>query len=211
MKKIIGLIILIIVIVGVGLFVANKMGAISLFGFSKINDEVKIDKTANVVTEIKNISKFTTAYYYEELTLEEKKKNSLVNNKIGNTIASWLGKSKEGLIQDELCLIVNGKVRAGYDLSAIQQEDILINGDTLIVKLPKVVIFDVVANPSNVDIFIEDGDWSHQEIAKIQSRAKNRLEADAKKSGILETAKKSGEKQLKILFKTFGFKQVILK
>ena len=45
---------------------------IRLFGFS-FGRELKIDNTANVVEKIKSISEFTTACYYEEAVLKNRK------------------------------------------------------------------------------------------------------------------------------------------
>lgn len=171
--------------------------------------ELTIDKTANVVTEVKKISKFTTACYYEEVTLVEKKANEVTDNVAGNYLASLMG--KKSLVEDEICIIANGKVRAGYNFDKLADDAIKVTGDTLEVALPPVEIFDIVVNPSNFDIYVNDGNWSHDQVTKIQEKAKAKIEDDAKKAGIMEKAKDSGEEQLVNLFKTFGFGTVILK
>lgn len=208
MKYIIKLVVFLVVVAaaaGAFLYFNPSMNPFAdLFG-----KELKIDKTANVVTEVKKISKFTTACYYEEVTLVEKKANEAVDNTAGKYVASLLG--KKNLVEDEICIIANGKVRAGYDFEKLADDAITVSGDTLEVKLPEVEIFDIVVNPSNFDIYVNDGNWTHEQVTKIQGKAKAKIEEDAQKAGIIEKAKTSGEEQLVNLFKTFGFGTVVLK
>lgn len=190
MKKLLFIIILLGVIAG-GAYVTNNMGYLAyLSNFTK-KSEIKIDKTANVVTEIKKISKFTTAYYYEEQLQTGKKHRIIVDD-------------------DECDLIVKGKVRAGYDLESLSDSTITIKGDTLQIKLPEVQIFEATVNPSNVDVFVEKGKWSHEEYTYMIQLAQKKLIKDAKKAGILTKAEKAGKTLLTNLFKSFGFKEVVL-
>lgn len=209
MKKLLFIIILLGLIAG-GAYIANNMGYLSFLGNFTKKSEIKIDKTANVVTEIKKISKFTTACYYDELTLTSKKKSQLGKNKAVSAISSLFGSTTKKYLENELCLIVKGKVRAGYDLQSLSDSTITIKGDTLQVKLPEVQIFEATVNPSDVDVFIEDGTWSHQEVTNVKQQASKKLTEDAKKAGILTKAEEAGKKQLTNLFKSFGFKEVIL-
>lgn len=208
MKYIIKLVVLLV-------FVAVAAGAFLYFNPSMnpfaglFGKELKIEKTANVITEVKKISKFTTACYYEEVALAEKKANDMVDNAAGKYVASLFG--KQNLVEDELCIIANGKVRAGYDFEKLSDDAIKVSGDTLEVKLPEVEIFDIVVNPSNFDVYVNDGTWTHEQVTEVQGKAKAKIEDDAKKAGIIEKAKTSGEEQLVNLFKTFGFGTVVLK
>lgn len=209
MKKILSLVVILALLVG-GFVVAEKMGYLSILGLFKAEETLKIDKTANVVTEIKNISKFTTACYYEEFTLTQTKQ-SATTKKVNGIVSSLFGSKTQVLKNtDELCLLVKGKVRAGYDLSTIADEGIIVSGDTLTVTLPEIQIFEATVNPSDIEVFIEQGTWTHAEVSKLKEKAAERLTSDAKKNGIMEQAKKSGEEQLINLFKSFGFKSVVL-
>lgn len=208
MKKILYLIIVILVLV-LGIYVANICG-FSLFGTLFPNEGPKIEKTANVVTEVKAISKFTTACFYEELPLSTSKTSAAVDNSVVGTVAGWFGKRPKDVMSDNLCVIVSGKVRAGYDLSQLTEDHLRQSNDTIWVTLPPVEIFDAVVNPSDVDVFVEDGTWSHQEMTRLTASATDQLIADATAAGILERARTSGEDQLRALFQSFGFTTVIL-
>lgn len=208
MKYIIKLVVaLVVVAVAAGAFLYFNPSMNPFAGL--FGKELTIDKTANVVTEVKKISKFTTACFYEEVTLVEKKANDMVDNAAGQYVASLFG--KQNLVEDEICIIANGKVRAGYDFEKLSDDAIKVSGDTLEVKLPEVEIFDIVVNPSNFDVYVNDGNWTHEQVTEVQGKAKAKIEDDAKKAGIIEKAKTSGEEQLVNLFKTFGFETVVLK
>lgn len=111
---------------------------------------------------------------------------------------------------DEIVIIANGKVRAGFNLKDLEEGDIMITGDTLTVNLPKAEIFDVIVNPSGFDIYIEDGTWDEQQVTEIKNKAISKIKEDAINEGILDKAKESGVTKLSEMFKTFGFSEVIV-
>lgn len=206
MKKIKGIIIAVVAIVILtgGAFVLYKLGV-----FGK-KDELSIDKTANVVTEIKKISEFTSACYYEEIILQESKASSVVDNSAGKMVAGWFGKDSKDLMSDQLVIVANGTVRAGFRLDQLDEDKITITGDTLSLILPKAEIFDVIVNPSDFDIYIEDGTWDHEKVVEVENRAIDQVKNDAIKEGILEKATETGIKRLTEMFKAFGFSEVMI-
>ena len=167
--------------------IAIIIGALWFLGQSKSDNDIIIDKTATVVEEIRKISEFTSACYYEEMVLGYKKKKN-----------------------DEMVLIANGKVRAGFDLSSLESDDIMTNGDTLFIELQPAKIFDIIINPSGYDVFVEKGKWSHKQMTTIKDDARNKLEANANAYGILDKATEYGTAKLTTVFKTFGYKEVII-
>lgn len=177
------------VIVGVA-GVAYLQYTQDIFGLN--NKGLVIDKTHLVVEETKKISEFTSAHFYEETIVKDERtdKGLIFNSK------------------NEIVIIAKGNVRAGFDLSKLTETDYKINGDTISFKLPEPQIFDVIVNPSNYDIFVEDGKWSHDEIAKVLGKAQAQIKDDALKNDILGLAKKSGISKLTELYKSFGFSAV---
>lgn len=248
-----------------------------------LGQELTIDKTANVITEIKKISEFTTACFFEDRIIQEKKfkyferkinhhekrsqdveavKSSamsswrklkdVASSAIDNVkqssdttakgIASAIGTAakdiavatgssakdmatssatalKDLVTADEVQIdsteiayivyTVKTKVRAGYDLSKIENEDLVVSGDTLRIRLPEVEIFDIIANPSDWNLFYREGDWEDAEIRAIQSKSKDLIREDAIAMGLLEKAESCGREELISLFKTFGFAEVL--
>lgn len=197
------------------LFLAIILGALYFCWQSGLLDkylnkdnELKIDKTENIIEEIKKISEFTTTCFYEELVLNEKKASKWVDNKAGSLLSKITGKEKSDIASDDIAIIAKGKVRAGFDLSNMSDSTLAFHGDTIVMTLPKAEIFDVIINPSGFEIYNEEGTWSHEQITEIENKAKDKLQQDAIESGILEKAETSGKAKLSDLFKSFGYKVV---
>lgn len=165
-------------------------------GKKKIKDNIglKIDKTENVIVEIKKLGEFVTASYYEEMVLHYAKKSTKV-----------LDKSK-----DELVMLAKGKVRAGFDLKEVSEEDIIVRNDTVEMNVPPVKIIDVIINPSDFEIYEEDGKWSQSLITSIQSEARKKLKTHALTNNILDKAKQMGRNRLEEILKGLGFEEIII-
>ena len=172
----------------------------NLFGLS-FGGELKIDNTANVVEKIKEISEFTTACYYEEAVLKE--------SKVEKHEGGFLG-LVDTETSKEIVIIAKGKVRAGFDLSKVTEDKINIKNDTIGITLPEPEIFDVIINPSDYEMYVEEGKWSHEEVTALQTNYRTQLLAKANDAGILNKAKEAGKKRLESLFMTFGFTVVEL-
>ena len=76
------------------------------------------------------------------------------------------------------------------------------------INLPKAEIFDVIINPSGYEIYVEDGDWSHEQVTALETGARQELENNAKAFGLIEKAENIGRSKLKTLFISLGFKEV---
>lgn len=172
----------------------------NLFGLS-FGGELKIDNTANVVEKIKEISEFTTACYYEEAVLKE--------SKVEKHEGGFLG-LVDTETSREIVIIAKGKVRAGFDLSKVTEDKMIIKSDTICITLPEPQIFDVIINPSDYEMYVEEGKWSHEEVTALQTNYRTQLLAKAQERGILNKAKEAGKKRLESLFQTFGFSVVEL-
>ena len=173
-------------------FVINPFG----WDYNLLFDtSVKIEKTVTVVDQVRKISEFTTACYYEEYVI---KKDKTVEEK------SFFF-SKVDTVSHEIVLTVKGTVRAGFNFSAMSENDIVVKGDTIDIKLPAPEVFDVISNPSDYKIFVETGKWEHDEIVAMQSQGRKYTLDNALKNGILQRANKMGKERVITLFGTFGF------
>lgn len=186
-------IVIVLAIIG-GLYLGYKLNMFSLPSFGK--KPLTIDKTANVVDEIKKIGEFTTACYYEEIAMHDSRFDT----------TSILGITHHK--NNEIVLIGKGIVRAGFDLRKISEDALNAHGDTLEIRLPDVEVFDIILNPSDFSIEYEDGTWDNEMLKPIKAAAEKQLEANAIASGILKKADESGRKHLKSLFTTFGYNEV---
>ncbi len=145
----------------------------------------RIDETENIVTEIRKLSEFTTACYYEETVIRKPK-----------------GKKKE------IVLIVKGKVRAGFDLSQLSDSAVSVRGDSLFIAIPPAKVLEVIVNPSDVETFVEKGSWSQQETNELVRIASQHIQDNAVKHKLLEKAEKVGRDKLKEFFKVLHYRYV---
>lgn len=180
------------------------------FVFKKQQDKKRwrIAETPAVIESIKKIAELATACFFEEKILIEKKAKTLVDNKVGDFIAGMA--NKEALIEDELCLIARGRVRAGYDLRKMQEDDVRFDNNTVIITLPAVKILDIIINPQDFDYYVENGHWSEEQSNRIKAKAKELIKADALENGILERAADNGVNKIKALMLNFGYKNVVI-
>ena len=170
-----------------------------------ISKDLTIDNTANVVEKIRTISEFTSACYYEEAVLKRDKVEAGKQNKL-----MQLANIEADSVRSEVVILAKGTVRAGYDLSKIPANQIKVSGDSISLALPKPEIFDVIVNPSDYEMYVEDGKWPHEEITSIQATYREELTASSLESGLLEKADKSGEERLTNFLKGLGFSYVEL-
>ena len=189
------------------------------FGFA--NTKLEIEKTTNLVTEIKKIAEFTTACFYEELVIQDikyKYKERKIYKKSDVWWKRQIGKDKEfvGVEIDsteigKIVLIAKGKIRAGLDFSKLTENDLRIQNDTLFATLPPAEIFDIIINPSDIEFFHRDGNyWDDASIAQLVSKGKDTMYKHAMDENILEKANKYGVEKMSNIFKTFGFKEAIV-
>lgn len=160
---------------------------------------LKIRDTQTLVTRVREMSSLVTACYYGEVVQTARKQRSV--NAFGASLP---------LPEDEICIISRGKARAGIDLSKLDDDALALRGDTVLVRLPEPEIFEVILNPSDYEIFVEEGKWSHDEVVAIESRAKEVIRRDALAAGLLDKARTSALQQLDRLLRAFGFQEVIL-
>ena len=178
-------------------FIAAIIAVFCFFKFSKYNFEnpfkakpIIIDKTVNVVEEVRKLAEFTTATYYQEVFITAMRERTFFN--------------------DELVIITKGKVRAGFDLSTISENDIYVDTITVKIRLPKVKILDVITNPSDFETYVESGKWSFNEVNEYKKEAREKLELLAIEDGIFDVAEKAAFEKLTFLFQMLGFKMVII-
>ncbi|MCQ2253167.1 MAG: DUF4230 domain-containing protein [Bacteroidales bacterium] len=193
-----------------------------------------IAETPNIVEAVEQIQELCTEYYYDEVMLKDSvvktgAKAAVANtvNTVTETASNWFsnvfGKKDDkaeqksetpaskpviSQLEKELVVIVKVTCRVGWDLKEIVDNDgMQVNGDTLFIDLPKAKFLETIANPTDINIFVEDGEWEFP--GKLQGairKAKEIVQDRAMADGIIEKADVSGRKILSNLFSTMGFK-----
>ena len=210
-------IILILLAVAGAVYALFKMGIIG-----KDKRVPVIEETPNIVEAVEQIQELCTEYYYDEVMVKDSILKSGASrtltdaaNSAGNFFSNLFTKkesnagesSKKQIISQldkELVVIVKVTCRVGFDL-----RQIMVNGDTLFINLPKAQFLETIVNPTHLDIFAESGSWDFpQELQEVIKYAKMTVEQRAINDNILEKADKSGRKILECLFSTMGFKVI---
>lgn len=211
----------ILVAIVLGVFVVNKylplikgfIGNVGGFFSGIFKTELSIKDTPTVVSEIRKINELSTYCFYSEMVLKDSKNIEVVNKSYSLTdrMAFGSGWHYDTIAkQNYLVILAKGKVKAGFDLSKMTDNDVKISRDTLFIRLPKAEILDVLMNPSDVEVFAEEGSWSHQEMVCLENQGIERLRNDALSFGIIEKSERIGIKKIENLLKTFGFKSVVV-
>ena len=164
-------------------------------------ERLQIERTELLVDQVRRIGELSSAGYYEELVLTDRDESVLAELKRATGLNRLTG-------NDDFVIICKGRVRAGFDLTKVQETDFSTSGDTLRLTLPPVEILDVVINPTDYELFA--GHRSHEETIGIVLLAKQRLRSDAVRSGILDQAERSAAGTLRRFFAAMGYREVIV-
>jgi len=162
---------------------------------------LEIERTAMVVEQVRRIGELSSAGYYEELVLTDRDESYLSELRRASGLNRLTG-------NNDFVIICKGRVRAGFDLTKVQEADFSVSGDTLRLTLPPVEILDVVLNPADYELFA--GHRTHEQTTGLLLQAKQRLRANAIRDGVLEQAEASAGAQLRNLFVAMGYGEVIL-
>jgi hypothetical protein len=184
--------------------------------FSKRDRLLRIDKTAIMVEEIKKISQLFTSVYYDEMVLDtfklldktpgERLLDAMILMQPGSGVMNGANLLKYRRIN--LVVIARGRVFMGYDFSRLQVSDLMVEGRSVTLQLPPPEILEVVINPSDYEVFIEEGQWSLHEAVLLKQRAAKLMNQRAIEMGILEQSEKVAVELLYNFFKALGFEEI---
>ena len=112
---------------------------------------------------------------------------------------------------DELVRIYYGTLRLGINMQNLSEDAIRVQSDTLQVTLPKVTLLDKdFIDEAKTKSFYESGKWTPQAHQALYQKAHRKLITHCLTPENLTTAQSNDESQLSNLFKSLGYKNVIL-
>ncbi len=120
----------------------------------------------------------------------------------------------EFLYGDRILLIANGQIIAGFDLSNLKEEEVVINGKEIKLILPKPQILVTTLDNNKTRVYdrkrgiLSQGDKDLE--AKARLAAEQSIYEAACKGNILEEASNNARKQLGALLKALGFETVTI-
>lgn len=115
--------------------------------------------------------------------------------------------------KNRIILITAGTVNAGIDLDKLNEQDIVVDGEKVVITLPPPEVFGdptldldetYVLEGSTINPFRPD--WN--EAIEAQRKAKDAMLDWALEHGLLDTAKESAERQIELLVLRLGFSTV---
>ncbi len=193
------LIITILAIV-IGYFVCAYVGLLPSIKELFKKKEIQLKETVLILEDVKSIAQFFTATAYEDIAIDTTKQI------LKSTIMSAFSKSKTE--PSRFVILAKGICMAGTDLSNIKTEDIVVNDSCVSITIPSAKILTTIVNPSDFEIYIDDGNWSDEEVKGIKVTALKRIERLAISDELLKKASERTKLLLTQFFKSIGFKQV---
>jgi hypothetical protein len=178
---------------------------------------LKIDDSVILVEEVKKISQLFTAVYYDEIAIDTFKyqEKDIMGRVWNGFIAPRPGFRRAepdyGFRRVELVVVARGKIMAGFDFSQIEPEDMIVENRSITFTLPPPQILEVIINPSDYEIFIEEGRWGLQEAVELKMRAAKVMENRAIERGILDRSESTAIRILQNYFTSLGFEEVTIR
>lgn len=157
---------------------------------------VVIDETPVLVKQINDLAQLVTISFYDEIVMDSFKPKNLP--------------SFPGLrpVPDHIVLLAKGTVLAGIDLKKVDSGKVSVLKDSVNIELPPAVILNTIINPSNFEVFDEEGNWSSNEVLQIKQRMINKIRQRAMENNALSKADARAREVLERFLRGIGFKQV---
>lgn len=187
-KTMLLMLIVIIATISVTFFVTNKF------------HEQELYSASGVLEQVKDISELNTVEMYFNEIIDFKNAKLFNNFQIPFTEKSFI-------------FTVKSKVKAGVDLSSIDEGDIAISGKSLLIKLPnptitsKEILSYKVYDEKN-GLFNE---VTTEDTLKALELFEKDMEEQALSSGIIEKSKENTEHIIRNLFLSYGFESIEIK
>ena len=161
---------------------------------------IRINETPLKVEQIRELAELSTYVSLDEVVVDSIRP---AQNPLGNLFSNPLGPQ-----QDQLVLVVRGQVKAGVDLLALKDADIVRTGDSLSIRLPRAKITEVIVNPSGTETFVETGAWDSEAYGALVRKAGEKMRYRAMSEGILGKADTRARRIVENLARQSGFTRV---
>ncbi len=112
-----------------------------------------------------------------------------------------------------MLLISVGEVEAGVDLSALGEDDVRVEGETVSIRLPEPEIFSVSLDEDETGVYDRDfGPLNlrpdDELVEEARAEAESKVEEAARENGILDTAETNAEESIRAFVTSLGFEEV---
>lgn len=115
------------------------------------------------------------------------------------------------LFDNHLVRIYYGTLRFGIDLSKVESEDFIIQGETLTAHLPKAGLLDNnFIDEARTKSFHETGKWSNNDRNDLYLRAQAKMTERCVTPEIIGTTQRLAKEHLEKIFQAMGYQHVII-
>ena len=120
---------------------------------------------------------------------------------------------RKGLFSnDELARIYYGTLRLGVDMRQVTPGWITVNGDSVVVELPKVDLLDkAFIDEARTKSFFESGKWSAADREALYKKAYRQMKTHCLTKENLQAAEANGHEQFTRMMQSMGYKNVKVK
>lgn len=205
--------IILILIVVIGLWLWHAFSTIPALSTWFKEGPVRIDETPLLITEVKKIAELHTAKLYCEVITD-----SVVTSGTGSAFNAI---SKTRLLpimipgslfgEKKIVMIVKGQITAGIDFGEIEESRMRIKDDSVWLTIPRARIIDIVVNPSDTEIFLEDGSWSSTEQIAVKQKAIMIMRREAEAKQLIQQAETKAVLLMRDFLLSTGFSFVEVK
>jgi Protein of unknown function (DUF4230) len=190
-----------IIVVIVAYLLLLQLNLIPSFGNWFKSKPLLIENTPVIVENIKELKELTTIVSFDEAVV------SKVSNNNGTYLGNLIRTRSLNSVR-KIAIIAKGRIFAGIDLKELKETDLKVFKDSVHLQLPKAKILDAIVNPSDCEIYIEDGIWENSEITALKLDAREQMIERAKDRKILEKADQKAKSVIESFLRTLGFKKV---
>lgn len=213
------------VAVGGGWSIAKYTGILPL---KKAKKAVVIDETPITIENVKAIGELVTANYYDEAVSIMGKVPHVISkgsSKGKDTTVTFIeripepdqtqnknkNKNQKAFSGPKLILIQTVHARIGIDLAELHPDALKISDadHSVEITLPGVTCLDFITNPSNTEVFEENGDWSLDDLKVAMIPAREEMWDKMKQNQrLFDTALQGAKEVLTQLFQAAGYEKV---
>jgi uncharacterized protein DUF4230 len=192
-------ILLVLVVIIAGWWLLGKLNFLPSLSNFFASKAVVIDETITIVKEIKPLAQLVTVSAYDEIVVDS---SVSVSGRVNFFQPLYPMVIPPGRFLDKTIVIIGKTVtHVGIDMEKLRAGDIHTTKDSLYITLPKAQILDIILNPSDVEIFIEKGEWDNATITKLKNRIDSIAEEHALQKGLLAESEK---KAIEIMTRFFA-------
>jgi hypothetical protein len=191
-----------VIILVVAVFLLQQLNILPAFGKWFRSQPVVIENTPVLVENIRDMSQLITIVSFDEVVVTQDDVHD------GRFIDNFLRNPSFDPMKKKISVIVKGRIFAGMDLKDLKEKDLFVKNDSVSIILPPVKVLDAIVNPSDYEIFIEEGRWETEEVNKLVIAARERMLKRAQEKGLLIKAKTKAKAVMESFFRSVGFKKI---